>query len=418
VNRIVEIPFDCDCNNVGPRFGLAWRRSWGTLRAAYGTHFGEILMPTLQQLRFNPPGSIKVEIQKPNIVDPFGSLPPEQLAPGARSIFTVLEPNLAVPYDHHWTLSYEHEFPAQWRMTLGYIGTRTHKLLSSWYTNRALPAPRPEDTLTQNINDRRPDPNYFDYRRILNVGRGFYDAARITLVTPGWRGLAADVSYWFSKSIDHGTNFTNLGMGDDARIGQAQSELFMREDMKGLSSFDQPHAFLARITFLIPRFSRATWAAPFRSWTLSSVVLAKKGTPFTVISGSDGPGFGNVEGSPSDRPHIIDPSVLGRTIGHPDTAPLRMPRSAFQFMQPGELRGNIGTNTFRRGPIRNWNAAVARTWTVHAEQTLTFQAEAVNLTNRPQFAEPGRELASPNFGQITNTLNEGRAFLFSARFRW
>jgi hypothetical protein len=95
-----------------------------------------------------------------------------------------------------------------------------------------------------------------------------------------------------------------------------------------------------------------------------------------------------------------------------------MPRSAFQFMQPGELRGNIGTNTFRRGPIRNWNAAVARTWTVHAEQTLTFQAEAVNLTNRPQFAEPGRELASPNFGQITNTLNEGRAFLFSARFRW
>ncbi len=37
-------------------------------------------------------------------------------------------------------------------------------------------------------------------------------------------------------------------------------------------------------------------------------------------------------------------------------------------------------------------------------------AEALNLFNHPQFAEPRFDLTSPNFGQITNPLNDGRAF--------
>jgi hypothetical protein len=47
--------------------------------------------------------------------------------------------------------------------------------------------------------------------------------------------------------------------------------------------------------------------------------------------------------------------------------------------------------------------------------TLTFRAESINLFNTPQFAEPPRELTSPSFGRITNTLNDGRTFRFTAR---
>jgi hypothetical protein len=302
-------------------------------------------------------------------------------------------------------------------LNVGYIGTRTHKLLTGWYTNRAIPAANPQDNLTQNINQRRPDPHYFDYRRVINAGRGYYDAARVSLITPNWHRLSADVSYWFSKAIDNGFNYTNTATGDDAKNVQAQQEYFMREDTKGLSSFDQPHAFLARVTYSTPKL-RDRVMTPFSNWMLSSVILVKNGTPFTLFSGSDGPGFGNVDGVPSDRIDVIDPRVLGRTIGNPDTAPLLMPRSAFRYMQPGVYRGNIGVNTFRRGAIRNWNAAIGRTWTIRRESSFTFQAEAINLTNTPQFAEPGKELASPNFGQITNTLNDGRTFQFTARLRW
>ena len=134
-----------------------------------------------------------------------------------------------------------------------------------------------------------------------------------------------------------------------------------------------------------------------------------------MSSGSDGPGFGNVDGSSADRVHILDPALLGRTIDHPDTSAERLPRSAFAFIQPGETAGNVGRNTFRKDSIRNINFALSRNWKVAAEKTLTLRAESINLLNAPQFAEPSRQLTAPSFAQITNTLNDGRTFQFLLR---
>jgi hypothetical protein len=134
------------------------------------------------------------------------------------------------------------------------------------------------------------------------------------------------------------------------------------------------------------------------------------------MSGSDGPGYGNVDGASGDRPNVIDPSILGRTIGHPDESAHLLPRSAFTYMASTDSRGSIGSSTFRRGAIRNLNVAIARTWNLGHDRSLTFRAESINITNTPQFAEPGYELTSPSFGFITNTLNDGRAFQFSMRF--
>jgi hypothetical protein len=160
-----------------------------------------------------------------------------------------------------------------------------------------------------------------------------------------------------------------------------------------------------------PRWLRAT----FGRWEAFAVALVKSGTPFTVSSGSDAPGYGNVDGSGSDRVDIVDPSILGRKIKHPDTSAALLPASAFAFIEPTDLRGNIGRNTFRKDGIQNLNAALSRTWTVAHEARLTLRAESNNVLNRPQFAEPGFELTSPNFGQITNTLNDGRSFRFLMR---
>jgi hypothetical protein len=77
-------------------------------------------------------------------------------------------------------------------------------------------------------------------------------------------------------------------------------------------------------------------------------------------------------------------------------------------MRPTDIAGNIGRNTFRKGGIRNINAALARVWSIGADKKLTVRAESINLFNTPQFAAPGAELANPNFGVITNTLNDGR----------
>jgi hypothetical protein len=153
-------------------------------------------------------------------------------------------------------------------------------------------------------------------------------------------------------------------------------------------------------------------------WNVSGAGLFKSGTPFTARLGSDAPGFGNVDGKQSERPNLLDPAVLGRTVDHPDTSRQRLPASAFSPLAPDQDRGNLGRATFRRDGIDNFNLALTKHWTLpsaSAERRLLFRAEALNAFNHPQFDEPGVSLVNPNFGAITNTRNEGRIFQFSLR---
>jgi hypothetical protein len=188
--------------------------------------------------------------------------------------------------------------------------------------------------------------------------------------------------------------------------------------MRGLSDFDQPHALLWRLSYDTPRLAaQPSWLrAVFGAWSVTGIILRKAGTPFGVISGSDSPGYGNVDGAREDRPHILDPAILGRAIDHPDTSTAMLPASAFAFIKPEEKAGNLGRNTFRKDGIWNINAGLSRNWPLGGDRSLLLRAESINLFNVAQFAEPGLELTSPNFGQITNTLNDGRTFRFRLQF--
>lgn len=409
VNNLNKMPYKSDLNNLAPSLGIAQKLPgrWGTLRAAAGVQFGEIFPVTYQQVRFSPPGSVKMVITAPNLVDPLST--PTGTPKGN---LYLLDPNLCTPYSYQYNLTLEPVINDTFHLQLGYVGSRSHKLLIMWYTNRAHPVPGiPQTTAT--INDRRPNSDYADIRRVLNGSQGYYDAARIGLVMHKKKGVSLDAAYWFSKALDLGSSYTNTASDIDSRLSRGQYEYNTRADMKGLSAFDQPHAFLARLSYETPGHNK-----PWGGWSLSGILLMKSGTPFTVVSGSDSPGYGNVDGNGGDRPNLLAPSVLGRTISNPDTSASLLPRSAFAFISPTDNLGNLGRNTFRKGGIRNVNAELSRTWMVLPEKRLTFKAESVNLTNTPQFADPGSELANNNFGKITNTLNDGRTFRLGLQFGW
>ena len=324
-----------------------------------------------------------------------------------------IDPNLATPYSYQYNLSWENEFARGWKVQLGYVGSRTLKLFTVYQLNRARPVDGIPFT-TATTNDRRLDPTLFMRFYTTNGSRAYFDAGRITLMTPRWHGATVTSSYWFSKSIDLGTDYAVTGGGQE-RWRSSQIEWDARGE-KALSTFDQPHAFLLQGAWGTGRGGNGWLPHLYRNWEVTSVFLLKSGTPFTVDSGSDGPGFGNVDGSNADRPNVVDPSILGRTIGNPATSVRLLPRSAFRFINaPLEMAGNLGRDTFRKGKIANLNASLGRTWTLPGDWNMTFRAEAINLSNTPQFAEPGTSLTSPNFGQITNTLNDGRTFRFLLR---
>jgi hypothetical protein len=414
VNNLNQLPYANDNNNFGPFLGLGYRLApgWGVLRAGYGFHYGEIFPATFQQIRFNQPLNSKLVIQQPNLADPFRGLDLTQLST-TRAVQYAYSPDLVSPYSQLYNFTWELQPLSQLRWQIGYTGSRSQKLLYHHYSNRGHARPGLPITVA-NIDERRADPTKSDIRSVENMSRGFYDAFKTTGTVPRWRGLQLEASYWFSKAIDLGADYTSTAHDLDSFRGRSQYEFEAHSELRGRSRFDQPHAFLLRGDYSAPRFRRS-WLG---RWGLFAVALSKSGTPFQVTAGSDAPGYGNVDGVSMDRPNVLDPSVLGRAITHPDLSRQLLPRSAFEFITPGTIRGNLGRNTFRRGPVRNMNAGVSIDWPLAKERTLAFRVESNNLSNSPQFAEPGFALTDPNFGVITNTLNDGRSFRFSLRLSY
>ena len=414
VNHLTEIPFHCDCNNLAPNFGFAWRApsNLGVIRGAYSLQYGEVFPATLQQTRWDPPLFQKVDAHDADFLDPLRNT---VLGPGARAIVFDVPSDLKTPYSHQYNFSWDLPLPNKaGNLQLGYVGSRTWKLFYMIYQNRAVPVAGIAQTTTT-INDRRPDKRYFDYRAITNGARAYFDAGRVTYALPTWRGMAFDSSYWWSKTIDTGATYLGLAAGDDALQGQAQVANNVTADLRGPSAFDQRHSFLTRLAYTTGKHAGAGILANLRA---NAIFVAKTGSPFTVFTGSDGAGFGNVDSVSGDRPNILDPSILGRAIKHPDESRALLPRLAFGLINPTDLRGNLGMNTFRRGGIRNLNASMERRFSLARERGLSLRAESINLLNTPQFADPVNDLSNPAFGMITNTLNDGRTFKFTLRLEF
>lgn len=403
------IPYDCDCNNVSPRVGVAVQvgRGW-MMRTAAAVSTAQIQPVTYQQIRNNLPLVRYVQVQNPDLVNPLAGV---DLTAGRVSP-TVLSPDLTSPYAYQGNLTFEKQLLNRYMVRFGYVGSRSLKLINAYVTNRANPVEGIALT-PATVDLRRPDQRYYEIKTILNGGMAWYDAALVTFELPFRNGLAASATYTFSKALDEGSDFTSTAANRDLLSNRSQSQFDSLLDRKGLSNFDSPHSLTLDWSWQLPAGPHAL----LRGWQVTGAALLKAGTPLTLFIGSDSPGFGNVDGGPSDRPNILDPSILGMTIGHPNEAPNILRRDRFAYITPGELRGSLGRNTFRKSNIANLNAAVSKQLTFRGkrEWSALLRAEAYNLTNTPQFDEPQRNLSSPSFGRITNALNDGRVFQLGLR---
>ncbi|MFB3826815.1 MAG: TonB-dependent receptor domain-containing protein [Bryobacteraceae bacterium] len=410
VHGLDHVPYGCDCNNFSPRFSLAWKapREW-MLRAGYTVSFAQIPPVTYGQVRYNLPGARYIQVQNPNILNPLAGVDLE--GPRGRTSPTFFSPDLVSPYVHQYNLSLERKLAGAWMLRLGYVGGRGFKMLDGFIENRGIPvAGIPLTTAT--VDQRRADSRYYDVKYIVNSGASYLDAGQATLEAPYTHGLVWGATYTFGKALDGGADYSGTAANNDLVKGRSQSQFDAIQDKKALSNFDSTHSLLVYYSYELPWRGRM-----LRGIQISGSLLTKSGTPLTLYVGSDAPGFGNVDGGPGDRPNILDPSILGRTVGDPDTAPQIIRRDRFAYVRVGENRGNLGRNTFRKGGIANFNAAVSRSWRFggRGERTLVLRGEAFNLTNHPQFDEPQRNLSSPAFGKITNTLNDGRVLQFGLR---
>ena len=433
VNQLTEVLFDGDHNNFAPQFGFAWnpRRSRTTVRGGFGVAFGPLHPILYSRGRFNPPALRDVNIPSPSLLNPLAGA---QITAGGteRSELKTVSPDLASPYSYIYTLQIQRDLPYGFLMTVGYAGERTIKLPNRFVFNRAAPVPG-IPTETRTIGERRPNPNFLQMTTTVNGVIGYFDAFQAALNRRLARGLALNLRYTFSKSISTvDTTFAEVETGS----GVPQTSRDLIGDMKGVSKFDTPHALTIGYTYEAPALrGQPAWVGGMiGGWKISGTTTFKSGTPLNITTGSDSPGFGNVDGvRGSDRPNLLDPSILGRSFDNPDTSRQRLavdsckrPTAERPYMLcdyfdtnlPAGGRGDIGYNVFRSDGTDNWNIALEREFPVEESVAILFRSEFINFFNHPQFSEPNLRMSSDTFGYITNTANRGRLIQLYLRLRW
>jgi hypothetical protein len=253
-----------------------------------------------------------------------------------------------------------------------------------------------------------------------NDGRSEYNSLQVRLRRQvGAFRLTAN--YTWSKSID---NDQSTATGGEGNGFAAPLDSFNEGLVRGCSNFDIPHAFTATGLYTLPVGRGKAFASNISpwlntvvgGWDLGGLLIWESGSPFTVSSGfatgaGTGATFADYTGS--------------RTIGGITTSPLGpgvyyfTPAQIANFAEPAAgTYGSSGRNIFRGPQFFNLDSSLVKHFVIKEHKTLTFRAEAYNLFNNVDFANPSVTLSGSKvaLGRISSVVNNPRILQLALRF--
>jgi len=321
-----------------------------------------------------------------------------------------------LPYSYQFNFTIQRELARTTVLTVGYVGSRGRRLLSTIESNpgnpalclqvaAALPAgsgcgPFGEDTIYNNVpglgtvNGTRPYsvtsgrglPNQLDFQsntwEATNANSA-YNALQASVQKDigNFRFLGA---YTWSKSIDNSSGFYD------------QINPYNPRASRSLSTFDLTHNFVLSYSYDLPfaKSASGTKGRLLSGWTLSGITRFTTGFPVTLSENDDaslcGCGGADVPIYNGQRIHFFNPRKNGQWF---DTSPFT----------PENLgtTGNANRRFFHGPGINNWDLALHKTTRITEKSALEFRAEYFNVFNHAQFTSPSGDVNAGNFGQVT-----------------
>lgn len=252
-------------------------------------------------------------------------------------------------------------------------------------------------------NERRPDGRFTTNLLVSNGAWSYYNGLQVELIKRLSKGVNFSAAYTFSKSIDTTSEATFVGAGDSNQNGNDT------KTSRGLSRFHTPHRFTFFGTYRTPFFNNDSGVLGYilGGWQSTMVFRWAHGTPFTVTNGA-GTDL-NFDGFAESRPVIVDPSILGTTIGDRETSVGLLPRTAFRAATAADFGvGILGRNTFYADGVKSVDLAFAKSFAMPWFEThkLYLRADLFNAFNMKQWGFPNADLSSAAFGQINGLATQ------------
>ncbi len=299
------------------------------------------------------------------------------------------------PYSMQWNIGVAKQFNNSTTMNIDYVGSGSRRLDLGGYYNVAL-TPGPGDpTLRQPYTYIHP--TYYD----RSIGRGNYNALQFQFNRRFSGGLAYQVSYTYSKSIDIGSS------GWYGVEGQSVQDPYNFNNDRSVSGFDLTQAFSVNILYELPigkgkRFSTGNGVADYilGGWQINTITSARSGVPYNLSVPGDSANTGNTGYL---RPNLIgDPDLDNPTRQkYFNTAAFAAP-GAFSF-------GNFGRYVLRSSPVWNIDLSIFRQFPFGERRSIEFRAESFNLPNTAIMNSPTGNITDANFGKVTSTINTERS---------
>ena len=394
--------------NFAPRVGLAWDVKGDgktSIRTGYGMFYDATNMGLYETTIFrNPPFVQSVT---------YSNAPFDKISTGAvpGTVSTVFAkgtqlPN-KIPYSQNWSVSLQRQLPTGTVLEMTYAGSKGTHLIGIVDLNQALPGValaaglhaaggNTVFTATDDprINAVRP---YLGYNAINTIQSAF-DSNYHSLQTSLRKQFrsAGQVSFAFTWS----KNLTDAASDSGSA---PQSSYNWHEGEYGPATLDRQKVANVNYVYTIPISSSIHGFAKsfLQDWQVNGIMSFYSGSPFTVTTSNlDAAGLGLIGNSASSaRPDMIcDPrsNALHQITQWFNTA-------CFVATPQGQVRpGNAGRGVVRGPGFENWDASLAKDFSMHERYKLQFRAEALNATNHPNPNGFGStNITSTLFGQIT-----------------
>jgi hypothetical protein len=329
-----------------------------------------------------------------------------------------------LPYAQNYELSLQRQITGSDLVTLSYVGTSGHRLLSSVSANPGNPAlclsvsqpsevapgsptcgPGGENNIyttaagTQILTTRSPFSGTVDptLGAIATFGNDSY------FITEGWSNYnSAQINYRHtSGSLQLLLGYTYSKAMDDSSGYGEQFNPVNSYLSRGLAGFDSTHNFVVSYNYVLP-FDRLGGPKPLTNgWAVSGITRFETGLPVTMVDTSDnsllGTSFGGPIILPVDTPnqngplHILNPR---NSTSHDYFDP-----TVFASPSLGS-EGNARRRFFHGPGANNFDMALVKDTKLSELFNLQFRAEWFNLFNHAQFITPSGILTS-SFAQVT-----------------
>jgi hypothetical protein len=346
-----------------------------------------------------------------------------------------------MPYAEHFNLSFQRELTRATVLTVSYVGTQGHKLISQYDANPGDQALCLKLSDPANVFPGSPTCGPFGEQTTFTLPTGQWDS--VNGCTSGCiQGTRDKLGPAFSQnnsytaniansnynagqiSVEHKTNNLNIlaaytfAKGIDNSSGFGQWVNFANYRLsRSLSAYDMRHNLVISYIWLVP-FDWAFQKAPKRltqGWQLNGIARFATGLPVAIWESDDQSLAGS---NNTDVPNLVGPvkTQNPRKPG-PNGPNTYFSPEAFASGLLGAF-GNANRQSFHGPGINNIDFGISKRTTIKESLAFELRFEFFNTANHAQFNNPDGNFNSSTFGVVTSTRYGGREGQLGAKFYW